>query len=67
MNKTIVRMAFALIALMVLFAASFAEGLKPGKGKKGGRYGVAEPAAMVLLGGGLASLGLYAIKKHKKK
>ncbi len=33
----------------------------------GGSYSVAEPAAILLLGAGLVSLGLYAKRKRGKK
>jgi hypothetical protein len=39
----------------------------PKKKGGGGSYSVAEPAAVVLLGAGLVSLGLYAKRKRNKK
>jgi hypothetical protein len=53
------------VVASVASASDFGPRRKPGH--KGGTYGVAEPAAIVLLGTGLVSLGLYVKKKRGKK
>lgn len=60
------------IGLILMFAVTaFADNAGPWGGRRGGhhggRHGVAEPTAIVLLGAGLASLGVYAVKKRKQK
>lgn len=60
------------VALILSFAVTaFAGDAGPWGGRRGnhhgGRHGVAEPAAIILLGAGLASLGVYALKKRDKK
>lgn len=55
------------IIAWVVTAISFAgEGPRRRPGG-GGNYSVAEPAAIVLLGAGLISLGLYVKRKRGKK
>jgi hypothetical protein len=58
--------------VLLLTMASIASASEFGPRKKPGMRGrepvsVAEPAAILLLGAGLASLGLYAKKKRGKK
>jgi len=73
MNKSIRKIrvvAFVFFVLIVLAAATvdtaYAFGpWKPGGG--GGTHSVAEPSTLLLLGTGLASLGVFAFKKRNKK
>jgi hypothetical protein len=58
--------------LLMLVTVIMANALDLGPGRKPGsrnreQFSVAEPAAIVLLGAGLLSLGVYAKKKHGKK
>ncbi len=54
---------FFILSTIAGAAYSWPERQKPG----GGCYRVAEPMAIVLLGAGLVSLGVYAKKKRGKK
>lgn len=54
---------FSCFVTAMSFAADGPGGRRRGNG---GRYSVAEPAAIVLLGTGLISLGLYAKRKRRK-
>ncbi|MEO0250275.1 MAG: PEP-CTERM sorting domain-containing protein [candidate division WOR-3 bacterium] len=65
-KRTILGVALLLGAFSIaVFGGDFGPWSR--RGRRGGRYSVAEPAAIVLLGAGLASVGAYAIKKRKKK
>ena len=63
---TIAAVAF-LFMFVALTIADASEYGRRGRSGGGGRYGVSEPAAVVLLGAGLVSLGLYAKRKRGKK
>lgn len=59
-----------MILLLVASLSSIASASELGprrRGGRGGRYSVAEPATVVLLGAGLVSLGIYAKRKLGKK
>ena len=66
MRKLMGRLNIAvLLTSFVLFAVS---GLQAGqRAPGGGHFSVAEPAAIVLLGAGLVSLGFYVKRKRNKK
>ena len=70
MNKIMKKLMFPMIALFLLFFAlsviAEAGENRPDKRRRGGSYNVAEPAAVVLLGAGLVSLGIYAKRKRNK-
>mgnify|MGYP001060572755 CR=1 FL=1 len=51
-------------ALLLVAASALQAGQRP---PGGGHFSVAEPAAIVLLGAGLVSLGFYVKKKRDKK
>ena len=51
----------------VVAAISFAGDGPRNRRGGGGNYSVAEPAAIMLLGAGLISLGIYAKRKRGKK
>ena len=55
--------------IMVAVVVSLALADQPGNRRsgRGPLRSVAEPATIVLLGAGLASLGVYAFKKRKKR
>lgn len=59
------------LLLALLFVASIVGAAELGPRRRPGRgrpiHSVAEPTAIVLLGAGLVSLGLYAKRKHDKK
>jgi LPXTG-motif cell wall-anchored protein len=61
----------AVVLVLAFAVTAFASDAGPWGGRRGrhhgGSHGVAEPAAIVLLGAGLASLGVYAFKKRNKK
>jgi hypothetical protein len=57
--------ALPLAVLSLVLVVNAGPRKPPGGG--GGTYGVAEPASIVLLGGGLAALGIYAKRKKNKK
>lgn len=59
--------ALFLLAWVVTAVSYAAEGPRWRRRHHGGGYSVAEPAAVVLLGAGLISLGVYAKKKRGKK
>ena len=65
------RVALVLLLTGALSTVASASGYWPGHrrggGGHGGGYSVAEPAAVLLLGAGLVSLGLYAKRKRGKK
>ena len=68
-RKLRVPLAALFLLTWVIAAAAFAsEGPRWKRGKHSGNYNsVAEPAAIVLLGAGLVSLGIYAKRKRDKK
>jgi hypothetical protein len=55
------------ILLMLGLAASTALASGPRRPPSGRGYSVAEPTAVILLGAGLVSLGIYAKRKFKNK
>jgi len=66
----IIRIATISVVLLFIALATVASAMELGGrrgGRGGGHYSVAEPAAVVLLAGGLISLGLYAKRKRGKK
>ena len=73
MNNLFLKLRIPLAALFlltwVIAAAAFAsEGPRWKRSRhSGGGHSVAEPAAIVLLGAGLVSLGIYAKRKRDKK
>ena len=68
-HKMRIPLAALFLLTWVVAAAAFAsEGPRWKKNKhKGSSHSVAEPAAIVLLGAGLVSLGIYAKRKRDKK
>jgi len=63
-----VPMILLFVALTTIASASeYRPGHRRGGGHHGGGYSVAEPAAVLLLGAGLVSLGIYAKRKRNKK
>ena len=68
-RKLRVPLAALFLLTWVIAAAAFAsEGPRWKRSKHSGNYNsVAEPAAIVLLGAGLVSLGIYAKRKRDKK
>jgi hypothetical protein len=56
------------VVASIASASDFGPRRRPGhRGRPGPIHSVAEPAAIVLLGAGLVSLGVYAKKKRGKK
>lgn len=67
MEKFAAKRKALLLPLAVLSVVLVADaGWRPPK-PGGGGHGVPEPASIVLLGGGLAALGIYAKRKKNKK
>lgn len=54
-------------ALLLLGLSTSAEAARGWEGSGGGCQSVAEPTAVLMLGAGLVSLGVYAKKKNGKK
>ncbi len=73
MKSILKKLKLPIIALFllswVMMAVSFADDSygPRRRGRRGGGYPVAEPAAIALLGAGLVSLGVYFNRKRKKK
>lgn len=71
MNKVFMKLRMPLAALFLLTwiiaAAVFASEGPRSRRHGGGSHSVAEPAAIVLLGAGLVSIGIYAKRKRDKK
>ena len=77
MKKAKVAVFSLILMFVVVSAVASASELWPGWFKSGGTqgggetggttYSVVEPAAIVLLGAGLVSLGIYAKRKRSKK
>ena len=72
MNKVmrdIAKPVFAILAVFFVLATIAGVAYAGQKNPAGGghTYSVAEPAAILLLGAGLVSLGVYAKKKRGKK
>ncbi len=73
MRKLMKTLSVPVLSTVLLFMAlstiASASDNRPGRRRPGhgGGYSVAEPAAVVLLGAGLVSLGLYAKRKRSKK
>jgi len=59
--------ALFLMTCVISVFSDASEGPRWRRRHPGGGYSVAEPAAIVLLGAGLISLGVYAKKKRGKK